>query len=225
MRELLGAAGAGIIALSAAYYVLDVVRRRAQPQRTSWAIWALVGVVGFGTADAGGAGPGAWAAGADAVACGVTFLLSLHPALGKPGGRRTDLVLAAVAVAGIACWRFGALDTAGAALCAVGCDAVALWPTLREAWRRPALESLPSWAADVAGNGLCVGALAERSAASAAFPVYLLVAASAVVSVLVLRTRSERASSPARFPGHGRAGAGRGPGAGSSAVSSVGVPG
>ena len=59
--------------VSAAYYFLDVLRHRTRPQRSSWAVWAVTGVVGFGTADAGGAGPGAYAAAVDAIACLVTF--------------------------------------------------------------------------------------------------------------------------------------------------------
>jgi hypothetical protein len=146
-----------------------------------------VGVVGFSTADTSGAGPGAYSAAADAVACAVTFVLSLLPRFGKPGGRPTDLLLAAVAVVGLALWQVGPLSTAAAATCAVGCDVVALWPTVREAWRQPQLESILSWSADLLGNALCVAAVARASAASLAFPAYLVGAAALVVGVLALR--------------------------------------
>lgn len=187
MRELLGLVGAAIVAVSALYYAVDVVRGNTRPQRTSWAVWALVGLLGFASADAGGAGPGAYAAGIDAIACAVTFLLSLHPRFGKPGGRRTDLVLTAVAVAGVILWRAGPLGTTGAALLAVGCEVIALWPTLRDGWRQPATESLLSWSADIAGNGLCIAAVGTVSIASLAFPVYVLGAAVAMTLVLAVR--------------------------------------
>lgn len=187
MRAVLGIVGALIVAVSAVYYASDVVRGETRPQRTSWGVWALVGLLGFGSADAGGAGPGAYAAGVDAIACVVTFLMSLHPRLGKPGGRRVDLVLGAVAVAGVLLWRWGPLGNTGAALLAVSCETVALWPTLREGWRQPGLESLASWAADVVGNGLCVAAVASVSVASLAFPLYVLGAAVAMTVVLVVR--------------------------------------
>lgn len=184
---MLGTFGGGIVAVSACYYLIDVLRGNTRPQRTSWGVWALVGVVGFGSADASGAGPGAYSAAADAVACAVTFLLSLLPRFGKPGGRRMDLLLAAVAIAGLLLWRAGPLSAAAAAACAVGCDVVALWPTVREAWRQPQLESLLSWTADLFGNALCVAAVANASAASLAFPAYLVGAAAVVVAVLALR--------------------------------------
>ncbi|HET6877461.1 MAG TPA: hypothetical protein VFH38_08025, partial [Jatrophihabitans sp.] len=156
-------------------------------QRTSWAVWALVGLLGFSSADAGGAGAGAYAAGIDAIACAVTFVLSLHPRLGKKGGSRLDLVLGAVAVAGVVLWRAGPLDTTGAALLAVGCEVMALWPTLRDGWRQPGTESLLSWSADIAGNGLCIAAVGTASVAALAFPVYVLAAAVAMTVVLVAR--------------------------------------
>lgn len=206
MRELLGAVGALVVAVSAVYYALDVVRGETRPQRTSWGVWALVGLLGFGTAHDGGAGPGAWAAGVDALACIVTFLLSLHPRLGKPGGRRTDLVLGVVAVAGVLLWRWGPLSDGGAALLAVSCESVALWPTLREGWRQPDTESFASWAVDVVGNGLCVSAVATVSVASLAYPLFVLAAAVAMSAVLTARRlrprlRGTPAPAPARVPG------------------------
>lgn len=79
------------------------------------------------------------------------------------------------------------MTTAAAAATAVGCDAVALVPTLREAWRQPRLESLPSWGADVAGNACCVAAVAQCSVAALAFPIYLVLAAAAVSVILLFR--------------------------------------
>ncbi len=187
MRETMGLIGALVIAASAGYYLLDVLHGNTRPQRASWLVWAVVGVLGFATSDAAGAGPGAYAAGIDTVACVATFLISTSPRYGKPGGRRVDWLLAAAALAGVALWQWGALTTAAAAAAAVVCDAVALYPTLREAWRQPRLESLPSWGADVAGNACCVLAVSRPSLAALAFPGYLALAAAAVSGVLLLQ--------------------------------------
>lgn len=107
MREAIGLFGALIVAASATYYFVDVLRGSTRPQRASWSVWAFVGVFGFATSDAGGAGPGAYAAGVDAIACAATFLLSLSARYGKPGGRRVDWLLAAVALAAQPCGSGG----------------------------------------------------------------------------------------------------------------------
>jgi hypothetical protein len=79
----------------------------------------------------------------------------------------------------------------------VGCECVALWPTLREAWRQPELECLASWAADLVGSLLCVFALAHLTLAAVLFPVYLVAASAAVVAVLLVRRRAIGAPPPA----------------------------
>ncbi len=98
-RDVLGSLGALVVAVSALYYLLDVLRGNTRPQRTSWALWATVGILGFGTSTAGGAGPGAWAVGVDAVACIVTFAVSLNPRFGKRGGSRFDPFLVLIGLA------------------------------------------------------------------------------------------------------------------------------
>ena len=182
---VLGLAGAGIVAVSAVYYAVDELRGGTRPQRTSWGVWALVGILGVASSDAGGAGPGMYAAAVDTVACAATFLLSLVPRYGKPGGRRLDLYLGLAAMAGVALWQFGPLTDAGAAICAVTCATVALWPTLRDARRRPDLESRLSWSTDVVGNGLCLAAVGTASVATLVYPIFLVAAAAAMTTVLL----------------------------------------
>jgi hypothetical protein len=82
-------------------------------------------------------------------------------------------------------WQFGPLTDAGAAICAVTCATVALWPTLRDARHRPDLESRLSWSTDVVGNGLCLAAVGTASVAALIYPIFLVVAAAAMTTVLL----------------------------------------
>ena len=199
---LLGLTGAGIVAASAVYYVIDVLRGGTRPQRTSWGVWALVGILGVASSGAGGAGPGMYAAAVDAVACAATFLLSLLPRYGKPAVRRVDPYLGLAAGAGVVLWQFGPLSDAGAAICAVMCAAVGLWPTLREARYRPDLESRLSWSTDVLGNGLCLAAVGTASVAALVYPIFLVLAAAAMTAVLVTApTRPSPSGDPSRQVG------------------------
>ena len=202
MRTMLGVIGALVVAVSAGYYFADVLRGRARPHQASWLVWAVIGVLGFGTADDGGAGPGAYAAAVDALAAVAIFALSLAPRYGKPGLRRSDVILGVIALVAVALWRWGPLSTGWAAVLAATCDAVALWPTVREGWLRPELESRVSWGADVLGNGLCLAAVGTASVAALAYPLYLLLACVAMTAVLF---RSPRAAvNEDRRPASGR---------------------
>jgi len=202
MRTILGMAGALIVAVSAGYYFADVLRGRTRPHQASWLVWAVIGVLGFGTADDGGAGPGAYAAAIDALAAVATFTLSLAPRYGKPGLRRSDVVLGATALGAVVLWRCGPLSTGWAAVLAVTCDAAALWPTVREGWLRPELESRASWSADVFGNGLCLAAVGSASVAALAYPLYLLVACAAMTASLFRPRRASVSAEPRPLTAH-----------------------
>lgn len=94
-------------------------------------------------------------------------------------------------VAGVGLWEFGPLTDAAAAICAVGCATVALWPTLRDARQRPDLESRLSWSADVLGNGLCLVAVGTASVAGLLHPIFLVAAAMAMTVVLLTAPEPE----------------------------------
>lgn len=187
MSNAIGLIGAAIVGLAAVYYMLDVIRGNSRPQRTSWAVWTVIGVLGFGSADSAGAGPGAYAAAVYAIAYICTFLLSLNRRYGKPGGMRYDLPLGILAVAAVLVWRFGGLTNDLATGFAVSADALALWPTLRDAWRQPGSESRAAWIADGVGTGLCVIALPRYDFAASAYPIYLFLGTSAVAVTIVVR--------------------------------------
>jgi hypothetical protein len=182
MAEALGVLGAAI------YYVWDIVRGDTRPHRVSWGVWTIIGVLGYGTATEGGAGPGAYAAGIYLIAQVVTFGLSLVPRYGKPGGRWYDWPPGAVALAGVLTWQLAGLSIVAAAALAVAADAIATWPTVRESWFQPASESLPAWSADVAGNVLAVVVLADWSFEAAVYPVYLLAMSTLVATILITRS-------------------------------------
>jgi hypothetical protein len=187
-------AGAVIAAGAAVYYLRDIIARNSKPHRVTWAVWTCIGVLGFGTAHSAGAGPGAYVAAVYVVGAAVTFLLSLSERYGKAGVSRRDEVLGVLAVGGIVMWRFGGLGNSAAAAVAVLCDAAALWPTVREAWRQPFTEALPAWVADAVAACCGVIALERYTLAAVAYPVYLFIGTGVVVAVLGISRRRSQAT-------------------------------
>jgi hypothetical protein len=187
--ELLGVAGACVVAAAGIYYIIDVFRGNSRPHAGSWLVWSVIGVLGYGTTAEAGAGPGSYAAGVYVVLCATTFVISLRPRFGKPGLEWYDWPLCAVAIAGILLWRLGPLSGAAAVTLALACDLVGLWPTVREAWRAPALESPAAWSADAVGNLLCLFAVAEVSYTAIVYPAYLFAGTALVATILIVRSR------------------------------------
>jgi hypothetical protein len=184
-NEFLGTLGAVIAGIAALYYIYDIIWGETRPHRVTWAVWMVIGILGFSVTDAAGAGPGAYVAAVYVGAYVITFLLSLTPKYGKSGVRAMDIVLGVIAIAGVFLWRFGGMSDLWAAGLTLVCDAIALWPTLREAWLQPEHESLPAWSADVVGAALALSAVSTAAVAGNAYPVYLLAANTAIVAVLL----------------------------------------
>ncbi|HEY1761929.1 MAG TPA: hypothetical protein VGG17_04980 [Acidimicrobiales bacterium] len=131
------------VALSAfgAYgYVRDTLRGETSPNRVSWSLWGVEGVLGFGVEVQQHVG----------LASLMTLMLGLVPcaiviasfrnpnAVWKIGA--FDIVCGAIALAGLAFWAFAKEPTV-ALVSFVCADQVAALPTLRKSWLAPSTES------------------------------------------------------------------------------------
>jgi hypothetical protein len=131
------------VALSAfgAYgYVRDTLRGETSPNRVSWSLWAVEGVLGFGVEVQQHVG----------LASLMTLMLGLVPcavviasfknpnAVWKIGA--FDLVCGAIALAGLVFWALAKEPTV-ALVSFVCADQVAGLPTLRKSWLAPSTES------------------------------------------------------------------------------------
>jgi hypothetical protein len=131
------------VALSAfgAYgYVRDTLHGVTSPNRVSWSLWAVEGVLGFGVEVQQHVG----------IASLMTLMLGLVPcavviasfknpnAVWKIGA--FDLACGAIALAGLVFWAFAKEPTV-ALVSFVCADQVAGLPTLRKSWLAPSTES------------------------------------------------------------------------------------
>jgi hypothetical protein len=191
-RADLGIIGAIVAILGGAYYVYTIVRGNTRPQRISWGVWSLIGILGAGSAVQGGAGPGAYVA-LVYVAIEITvFLLSLSNKYGKKGGEWYDYPVGIVAIITIVIWQLADLPAGFAATIAILADVLVNWLTLRDAWLQPKTESLAAWASSIVDISLAIAASAKFSYAAIAYPVYLLIGNSAITGALFIRHMQNR---------------------------------
>lgn len=190
VQAVLGITAAIIAAWAAVIYVRDTLKGPTRPHRVSWGIWAVIAVLGAGSALEGGARFGAAVSLVYVGLTVVVFILSLAPKYGKPGGEWYDWPLGLVAAATIVAWQMFELPVSIAAVVAVAADSAAAWPTLRESWRQPRSEPLRVWAADAVASAMALVAVAKPSFAALAFPVYLFVAQSLIAGTLYARRKA-----------------------------------
>ncbi len=133
-------------------YVRDTLRGVAKPNRVTWSLWGLEGVLGFGVELQQGIG----------IASLMTLMLGLVPcavvlaSFKSPHGvwkiGAFDVVCGSISIAGLCCWGF--INRPTIALAAfVAADMVAALPTLRKSWVAPSTESSRVF---VMGCGNCV---------------------------------------------------------------------
>jgi hypothetical protein len=131
------------VALSAfgAYgYIRDTLRGGTSPNRVSWSLWGVEGVLGFGVEVQQHVGLASlMTLMLGLVPCAIVFASFRNPnAVWKIGA--FDLVCGAIALAGLVFWAFAKEPTV-ALVSFVCADQVAGLPTLRKSWLAPSTES------------------------------------------------------------------------------------
>ena len=167
-------------------YIRDTLRGATRPHRGTWLIWAALAFVVCVSQHAEGASWSLVMAVTQAVLTVVVFLLAVGH--GEGGMRTIELVLLAIAAAGVAGWVVTD-DPFVATSCVISADFIAAAMMVPKTYRDPDSETLSSFAvASVAG---ALGALAVDAPDPALllYPVYFC-AVNAAIALLIRRRRA-----------------------------------
>jgi hypothetical protein len=185
---------AGLLQLVAsAPYVRDILRGSTTPQRATWTIWTALSFVVLASQWASGA---TWSLAltiGQALACGVIFVLALRRGVG--GVSPLELVLLGIAALGIAGWQV-ADDPVVATCSVVVADIIGVGLMLPKTYRNPESETLSTYAIGTISTIFALAAVGSLAAALLIYPLYILVADSAVVAVIGLRRRALAIEAP-----------------------------
>lgn len=179
---------AGLLQIVAtAPYLRDTLRGTTRPHRATWGIWGALAFVVFASQWASG---GTWSlalAAGQALACGSVFALALRRGVG--GVSLLELGLVGIAALGIVGWRVA--DDPVVATCAVAAaDLVAVGMMLPKTYRHPYSETLSMYVIGLVSVGFAIAAVGEVAPALLIYPLYILLADSIVIGVIVVRRRS-----------------------------------
>lgn|SRR5512143_1076316 len=189
MIGLQGAIGIAAGAVSVAGFVpyaIDTVSGKAKPNRATWWIWSVLGVIAFASYLSAGARDSIWAPAGYMVGQIAIAVLSLR--FGKGGFGRLDAACLIGAGAGLAIWAVTSIPMAALGTVMI-VDALGAVPTMAKAYHDPGSESLNGWLLLCAGNGLNLFAIGTWSLEVAAYPVYFFVI-NAIILALLLRRRA-----------------------------------
>jgi hypothetical protein len=181
-HALVGLAAGVVALLGFVPYLHAVVRGRTHPNRATWWIWALVSAVSLASYRSVGSPEAIWVPASYTLGPLVTAIVATKYGTGRWSG--LDRVCLAGSLAAVGIWATTGEPVLALAMNIV-VDSLGAVPTLRQAWLDPASENLPAWLIFLAGNALNLLALTEWSFATAAYPLYLLVATGAITLFLV----------------------------------------
>ena len=180
-------------------YVRSTLRGDTRPNRVSWGLWGLEGVLGFIDEVQQHVGPAAYMT----LVFGVVPLIVVAASFWSRHGvwriDGFDIVCGAVSLLGILFW--GIVGQATIALIAfISADQVAALPTIRKSWRAPESESSKIFVTGVFNAAITLFTLRHFTTGGVIFPGAVLVC-DTLVSVLVVgrlgpRWRRARAREP-----------------------------
>jgi hypothetical protein len=178
MAEFFAIASGIIVLIGAPFYAIDIFKGKTKPERTTWFIWSVLGVIAFFSQKALGAHWSLVYAGIDALGSLIVFALSLKYGVG--GWSVLDRIALAVALIGVAL----AYVAHRPLLAIVGimlADAAGAVLTIRKTFKQPDSETSITWFG--VGTSALLGALSvgRLRPALLLYPVYLTVGSYAVL--------------------------------------------
>ncbi len=179
----------GLSLLGALGYIRDTLTGSTTPNRVTWGLWALEGMLAFAVEINQHVG----------LAAGMTLMLGLGPVLVLAASFRAhhgvwrlsrfDVTCGALSLAGIAFWAL--VDEPTVALVSfVVADQIAALPTLRKAWLAPQSETWFAFAMGALNTGITLLTLHAITTAGALFPGFVMLTDTLIVLLIVTRAGS-----------------------------------
>lgn len=189
MLQILGIVG-GLLALSSFIpYVRGILRGRVKPQRTTFLIWTLLGLIAIFSQLAKGATNSLWLPSLETVGGIVILLLSIKHGVG--GFNKRDYVAIFIVTLGLVAWYF-TKEAAIALYIVIFIDAVGLYLTLHKTYLAPKSETSLAWTMSSVGGLFTALAVGSLNVILLSYPVYIIFSNAAVVLAIQMGIRAKK---------------------------------
>lgn len=183
---------AGVIALLAFVpYFISTLQGKNRPNRATWFIWLIVGIILFASYRTAGAQDTLWVALANVIIIACIVMLSIK--YGEGGFCLFDLVCLTGAALGLLLWWYFASPLPALYLC-IGIDFIGAIPTIKKSYLEPQGENHLTWILFCIANTLNLIAVQPWNLAMAAYPIYLFLISTGIVVILSIRLKSKNNS-------------------------------
>jgi hypothetical protein len=195
MSEILGIIAGCIILAGAPPYLFDILKRKTKPERTTWFIWSVLGIIAFSAQLQVHGGWSLLFVGLDAVGSVLVFLLSLR--FGVGGWKLLDKLALGVAATGLAI-AFVVQQPIIALLGVVLADISGATLTIIKTYKAPDTETTITWLCVGTASLLSALAVGKWQASTLIYPVYLTLGNYGVVTAQLFGRLAKQPASSAK---------------------------
>ncbi len=191
---------AGILAMAAYVpYIYSVLKGRTRPNRASWFIWSVLGIIIFASYWSIGARDTIWFV----MPFGMIITALLSVKYGVGGWTPFDRLCLIGAGAGLLLWWISGIALT-ALIISIMIDMVGYLPTIRKLWHDQKSEDALAWMMFVAGAALNIFALESWAFELAVVPIYLLVFNSTVLALILIPRQGRQREISQNFVRYGK---------------------
>jgi hypothetical protein len=189
MLQLFGIVGGLLAFLGYFPYVLDILKHKVKPQRATFFIWSVLGLIAVFSQLAKGAGYSLWLPSLETLGSLVVFLLSIPYGMGGFGKR--DYITLCIAALGLVAWYF-TKEAAVALYLVILVDAAGLYLELHKTYLHPETETHTAWILAAMGGVFTALAVGSWSFILLSYPIYIILANTAVVVAIQMGLQRKR---------------------------------
>jgi hypothetical protein len=188
-KELLGIIATVIAFFSYIPYIRDILKGKTKPHAFSWLVWSILTFIAFFGQLAGGGGAGSWVNGITAIVCFIIFIFGIVK--GRTNIVFIDWISLLGAFIAIIFWFITKGPLFSVILITI-IDALGYFPTFRKSFHKPHDETLITYFLSALKYVFALFALSTISVVTALFPLYLVIANSAFVVMVLIRKKQLR---------------------------------
>lgn len=186
IREIAGYLAGIAILLSFLPYIRDIFKGKTRPERISWLIWAILGMIAFFSQLAKGASFSLIMTAAQALGDLFIFILAIKWGLG--GFLKRDILALIGATLGLVLWYL-TNDATVALIMVIFVDASGVVLTIIKSYKQPNTETISTWVLTFLAGLLAAVAVGSWNIILLSFPIYICLAGTSILVAIKLGSR------------------------------------
>lgn len=179
----------GVVGIAGMFpYVRDIIFGKTRPERASFLIWSVLGLIAFFSQLSEGASTSLWMTGFSTLNCIIIFVLSIKK--GRGGLTKRDIIFLIMAGFGLVLWYFSNRGLY-ALLLTIFVDSIGSYLTIHKTYLEPETENLTGWTCASIAGFLGVISVGRFNFILLMYPLYVFISSTVITGIIVFGRNKE----------------------------------